>query len=118
MPGNSRAEALKAEGNKFFKSGDYTSAIAKYNAATEIDPNVPAYWSNMAACFEKISEYDQLISDCLLIARIETTRPNRHCDDRALTCHDERVLYESTSSVGVLDYGLPERANQQKDTSI
>ena len=59
-----------------------------------------------------------LISDCLLIARIETTRPNRHCDDRALTCHDERVLYESTSSVGVLDYGLPERANQQKDTSI
>jgi stress-induced-phosphoprotein 1 len=60
MPGNSRAEALKAEGNKFFKSGDYTSAIAKYNAATEIDPNVPAYWSNMAACYEKISDYDKM----------------------------------------------------------
>ncbi len=60
MPGNSRAEALKAEGNKFFKSGDYSAAIQKYIAATDIDPNVPAYWSNMAACYEKISQFDKM----------------------------------------------------------
>ena len=60
MPGNSRAEALKAEGNKFFKSGDYSAAIQKYTAATDIDPNVPAYWSNMAACYEKISQFDKM----------------------------------------------------------
>ena len=60
MPGHPRAEAFKAEGNKYFKGGDFKAAIAKYKEATAIDPNVPAYWSNMSACFEKISEYDQM----------------------------------------------------------
>jgi len=60
MPGHPRAEAFKAEGNKFFKNGDYKSAIAKYKEATSINPNDPAYWSNMAACFEKLSAYDEM----------------------------------------------------------
>lgn len=60
MPGHPRAEAFKAEGNKYFKGGDYKSAIAKYKEATAIDPNVPAYWSNMAACYEKLSDYDDM----------------------------------------------------------
>jgi len=60
MPGHPRAEAFKAEGNKYFKGGDYKAAIAKYKEATAIDPNVPAYWSNMAACYEKISGYDEM----------------------------------------------------------
>ena len=60
MPGHPRAEALKTEGNKYFKEGSYKQAIAKYKDATSIDPNVPAYWSNMAACYEKISEYDEM----------------------------------------------------------
>ncbi|KAL7551337.1 hypothetical protein ACHAWF_014530 [Thalassiosira exigua] len=60
MPGHPRAEAFKAEGNKHFKSGDYRAAIAKYRDATSVDPNVPAYWSNMAACYEKLSDYDAM----------------------------------------------------------
>jgi tetratricopeptide (TPR) repeat protein len=59
MP-NAQAEALKAEGNAFFKGGNYKEAIQKYNAATALDANVPAYWSNMAACHEKIGEYDEM----------------------------------------------------------
>ena len=55
-----RAEAFKAEGNKFFKNGDYKSAIAKYKEATSINPNDPAYWSNMAACYEKLADYDEM----------------------------------------------------------
>lgn len=60
MPAHPRAEAFKAEGNKFFKNGDYKSAIAKYKEATSINPNDPAYWSNMAACYEKLSDYDEM----------------------------------------------------------
>lgn len=60
MPAHPRAEAFKAEGNKFFKSGDYKSAIAKYKEATAINPNDPAYWSNMAACYEKLADYDDM----------------------------------------------------------
>ena len=59
MP-NAQAEALKAEGNTFFKGGKYNEAIEKYNAATALDPNVPAYWSNMAACHEKVGQYEEM----------------------------------------------------------
>jgi tetratricopeptide (TPR) repeat protein len=38
------AEALKDEGNNFFKVGKYAEAVEKYLAATALDPNVPAYW--------------------------------------------------------------------------
>jgi len=55
-----KAEAFKAEGNKFFKDGQYSSAIAKYKEATAIDSTVPAYWSNMAACYEKLQEFDEM----------------------------------------------------------
>lgn len=59
MP-NPGAEALKAEGNAFFKKGEYANAIAKYKEATALDDSVPAYWSNMAACYEKLGEYEHM----------------------------------------------------------
>jgi stress-induced-phosphoprotein 1 len=55
-----KAEAHKAEGNKFFKEGNYSSAIAKYKEATDIDSTVPAYWSNMAACYEKLQDFEHM----------------------------------------------------------
>jgi len=59
MP-NSQAEGFKAEGNAFFKAGKFDQAIEKYLAATAVDPNVPAYWSNMAACYEKVGKFDEM----------------------------------------------------------
>lgn len=59
MP-NAQAEALKAEGNAFFKSGQYAAAIEKYGAASTADPTVPAYHSNAAACWEKLSNYEEM----------------------------------------------------------
>jgi len=59
MP-NPQAEAIKAEGNAFFKSGKYADAIAKYKQATKIDDTVPSYWSNMAACYEKLGNYEEM----------------------------------------------------------
>ena len=59
MP-NAQAEALKAEGNTFFKSGKYADAIAKYDAAYALDNSVPAYQSNAAACWEKLGNYEDM----------------------------------------------------------
>mmetsp|Transcript_13943 Transcript_13943/g.26103 ORF Transcript_13943/g.26103 Transcript_13943/m.26103 type:complete len:326 (+) Transcript_13943:135-1112(+) len=59
MP-NPQAEAIKAKGNEFFKGGKYEEAIAKYKEATAIDASVPSYWSNMAACYEKLGKYDEM----------------------------------------------------------
>jgi tetratricopeptide (TPR) repeat protein len=59
MP-NKQAEALKGEGNTFFKNGKYAEAIGKYKEATAIDSSIPSYWSNMAACHEKLREYEEM----------------------------------------------------------
>jgi len=59
MP-DAQAEALKGQGNHFFKSGKYAEAIEKYKAATALDASVPAYWSNMAACYEKLGKYGEM----------------------------------------------------------
>lgn len=59
MP-NAQAEKLKGEGNGFFKAGKYKEAIAKYKEATAIDGSVSSYWSNMAACHEKLMEYEEM----------------------------------------------------------
>jgi tetratricopeptide (TPR) repeat protein len=59
MP-NQQAEALKSSGNDLFKNGKYADAIAKYKEATAIDPNVASYWSNMAACYEKLNQYEEM----------------------------------------------------------
>jgi len=54
------AEHLKEAGNAFFKAGKYREAIGKYKEATKIDPSQSSYWSNMAACHEKLSEYEEM----------------------------------------------------------
>jgi stress-induced-phosphoprotein 1 len=59
MP-NPQAEAIKAKGNNFFKAGKYEDAIAKYQEATAIDPNEASYWSNMAACYEKLGKFAEM----------------------------------------------------------
>lgn len=67
MP-NPQAEAIKNQGNQFFKSGKYADAISKYLQATKIDPSVPAYWSNMAACYEKLGKFEDMsnaASECI-----------------------------------------------------
>ncbi|KAL7580270.1 hypothetical protein ACA910_013004 [Epithemia clementina (nom. ined.)] len=57
MP-HAQAEVFKGEGNAFFKAGKYLEAIEKYKAATALDDSVPAYWSNMAACYEKVRDFE------------------------------------------------------------
>jgi len=55
-----RAEALKDIGNDYFKIGDYKSAVEMYKSATTINSSAPIYWSNLAACYEKLGMYDEM----------------------------------------------------------
>ena len=54
------AEKIKAEGNAFFKAGQYAAAIEKYDAASLLDSTVPAYQSNAAACWEKLGDFENM----------------------------------------------------------
>ncbi len=57
------ADSRKAEGNKFFKARDYTTAAACYSEAIAIDKSNPAYFCNRAACHLNSKNYGKAIQD-------------------------------------------------------
>ncbi|KAK6006174.1 hypothetical protein QM012_006584 [Aureobasidium pullulans] len=63
-PSTEDAEAFKAAGNKYFKAGDYTKAIAEYTKAVEADPKSSTYRSNRAAAYMSAGKYIQALDDC------------------------------------------------------
>ncbi|PGH14956.1 hypothetical protein AJ80_05719 [Polytolypa hystricis UAMH7299] len=55
-------EKLKAAGNKAFGSKDYNRAIELYGKAILCKPD-PVYYSNRAACYNSLGEWDKVIED-------------------------------------------------------
>ena len=62
MPGQPCADALKAEGDLHFKSGDYRRALFKYREAVTLNAGNAAYCSGMAACHEKLGRFREMES--------------------------------------------------------
>ncbi|CCW59905.1 unnamed protein product [Phytomonas sp. EM1] len=59
-------EALKAKGNEFFKAAKYKEAIEWYTKAIATNPNAEAagsLYSNRAACWQCLGEYDKAMED-------------------------------------------------------
>ncbi|WEW60213.1 TOM (translocase of outer membrane) complex component [Emydomyces testavorans] len=56
------AGKLKAAGNKAFGSKDYNRAIELYGKAILCKPD-PVYYSNRAACYNALSEWDKVVED-------------------------------------------------------
>ncbi|KAJ5819998.1 mitochondrial outer membrane translocase receptor [Penicillium riverlandense] len=56
------AAKLKAAGNKAFGSKDYNKAIELYGKAIICKPD-PVFYSNRAACYNVLSEWDKVIED-------------------------------------------------------
>ncbi|BDD60199.1 TOM (translocase of outer membrane) complex component [Monascus purpureus] len=56
------AAKLKAAGNKAFGSKDYNKAIDLYGKAIICKPD-PVYYSNRAACYNVLSEWEKVVED-------------------------------------------------------
>jgi hypothetical protein len=56
MATNAQAEQLKLEGNELIQKGKHQEALKKYKKAAKLDPTCAIYWSNMAACYEKLGD--------------------------------------------------------------
>ncbi|ETI24869.1 hypothetical protein G647_04239 [Cladophialophora carrionii CBS 160.54] len=57
------AGKLKQAGNKAYGSKDYNKAIGLYGQAILCKPD-PVYYSNRAACYNALSEWDKVVEDC------------------------------------------------------
>ena len=62
--GWAEAEAKKAEGNTYYKKKDFPKAIELYSAAIELCPEEIIYYSNLAAVYIEMKEYDKAIEEC------------------------------------------------------
>eukprot|EP01134_Creolimax_fragrantissima_P005817 CFRG5817T1 len=58
-----KAEALKNEGNSFFKEGHYHDAIEKYTEAIDLNPTVASYWSNRSFAYLKTEAFGYALID-------------------------------------------------------
>ena len=68
-----RAEALKAEGNAHFQAGRNAEAVEKYNEAIELNPEVPAYYTNRAFCHLKMENHGLAIADATVALELDKT---------------------------------------------
>jgi len=66
-----KAEAFKDEGNNFFKAGKYAEAVAKYNDAIELNPEVPSYYTNRAFCHLKMENHGLAIADATVALELD-----------------------------------------------
>jgi stress-induced-phosphoprotein 1 len=101
MP-NAQAEALKAKGNAHFQGGRYQEAIDMYKQATAIDDSVPAYWSNMAACYEKLGDYENMADASRSCIRADRSFVKGYF--RLATA--QRALKDTAGAVKTLESGL------------
>ena len=62
--GWAEAEAKKAEGNTYYKKKDFPKAIELYSAAIELCPEEIIYYSNLAAVYIEMKDYDKAIEEC------------------------------------------------------
>ncbi|XP_066303683.1 tetratricopeptide repeat protein 12-like [Branchiostoma lanceolatum] len=79
------ATALKEEGNKAFKAGDFQTAVAFYTQGLEKLKDFKELWTNRAQAFIKLGQYDEALSDCDWAMR---------CDDKYVKAyiHKGRAL--------------------------
>mmetsp|Transcript_3216 Transcript_3216/g.8052 ORF Transcript_3216/g.8052 Transcript_3216/m.8052 type:complete len:765 (+) Transcript_3216:141-2435(+) len=58
-----RAEKLKQDGNKLFLAAQYTQALELYNQAVTLDKENAKLYSNRAACYEKMQNWQHCLDD-------------------------------------------------------
>jgi len=68
-----KAEEARAEGNALFKEGKFVEALAKYEEAMKRNPKDHVPYSNRAACYQKLMEWQLALKDADTCVAMEPT---------------------------------------------
>jgi len=61
----------KEKGNELFKAARYGEAIAEYTEAVKRDPTNPSVYSNRAACYSKLMDWQRGLDDCEMCLKLD-----------------------------------------------
>ena len=67
-----KAKEFKDAGNKLFIAGQYDAAKHQYGLAIALDPSVPAFYSNRAACELKLEQHGLAIEDATKAIQLDS----------------------------------------------
>ncbi len=80
--GEQNALFLKDRGDGFFGRRDYEAAVNAYSAALTLDRDLPAVYSNRAACYFCLSDYSACAKDCTSALRLLRSKLDELKKDR------------------------------------
>jgi len=61
---DNKAEEYNNKGNDYFRENKLQEALKSYNDAINSNSSNPKYYSNRAACYNKMSKFENAIDDC------------------------------------------------------
>lgn len=76
---SSQAEKLKQQGNTAFTNEDFLRAIDLYSQAIELNPTNPIYYSNRAAAFYSLNEFEDSLKDANKAIELDDKYLKVHC---------------------------------------
>jgi DnaJ family protein C protein 7 len=103
------AELRKTEGNNLYKEKKYMEALKLYNEAIELCPTCAAFFSNRAATFMMLSQYDKALEDSRRTVTLDPTFLKGHL--REAKCH--LAMGEPAAAVRCYEKVLETEPNNQ-----
>ena len=72
------AEEYKRQGNDHMKAKEFEQAITAYTKAIELNDEKSEYYSNRAAAFSKMGQYERAIDDCVIALGLKEDYARAH----------------------------------------
>jgi stress-induced-phosphoprotein 1 len=79
------AEEANIRGNDLYKAGKYPQALEEYNESIKRNPKHAKYYSNRAACYIKLMEFNYAARDCDKAIELDPTMIKAY--QRKASCH-------------------------------